>query len=73
MLKFKTGDKVYVCTLNTTIDNRESIFLGAIGEIITANKHKAFPYEVKFYQEKVQELNMELGSRMFDENELDFR
>jgi hypothetical protein len=70
MLKYKIGDVITVVELNTTIDEREGIFIGGVGEIIVADKIKAYPYEVKFYQKGIQELNMKLGSRLFDENEL---
>ena len=74
MLKYKVGDKVKVNDkLNINFDDSEdeALLIGHVGKIIDAVETGAFPYEVKFEDEKIQEINMNMGSRLFDEYELD--
>jgi len=74
MLKYKVGENVKVNDkLNINFDDSEgeSLLIGQVCKIIDAVENGAFPYEVKFEDEKIQEINMDMGSRLFDEYELE--
>jgi len=73
MLKFKVSDPIYVASLNSVVNKREGMFIGAVGDIIVADESKAFPYQVKFYDKEIENLNLQLGIRLWDENELRFQ
>jgi len=73
MLKYKIGDNVKVNDkLNINFDDSEgeALLIGQIGEIIDAVEVGTFPYEVMFKDKKIQEINIGMGSRLFDEYEL---
>ena len=73
MLKYKIGDNVKVNDkLNINFDDSEgeALLNGQIGEIIDAVEVGAFPYEIRFKDKKIQEINIGMGSRLFDEYEL---
>jgi len=75
MLKFKNNDMVKVNNkLNIRFEDKEQErkLIGKIGVIIEALENSAYPYQVKFEDDKIQEINLDMGSRLFDEYELDF-
>lgn len=75
MLKFNCGDKVKVnIKLNVNWDNieKEIQLTNQTGIITEALENAAFPYQIKFDNEVIQSINMAMGSRLFDEYELDF-
>lgn len=72
-MKFKIGETVKVnnlLNLRWDDEEQESKLIGKIGTIIEA-KEGAFPYQVKFDNEEIQKINIAMGSRLFDEYELD--
>lgn len=70
LLKYNIGDKVKVnnnLNINSEDDTQERLLIGQISTSITA----AFPYELEFINKKIQQINWNMGSRLFDEYELD--
>jgi len=75
MLKFKNNDRVKVNNkLNIRWEDKEQEkrLIGEIGVIVEALENSAYPYQIKFDDDKIQEINLDMGSRLFDEYELDF-
>jgi len=75
MLKFKNNDRVKVNNkLNIRWEDKEQEkrLIGEIGVIIEALENSVYPYQIKFYNEKIQKINLDMGSRLFDEYEFDF-
>ena len=74
-LKFKNNDRVKVNNkLNIRWEDKEqeNRLIGEIGVIIEALENSVYPYQIKFYNEKIQKINLDMGSRLFDEYEFDF-
>jgi hypothetical protein len=73
MLKFKVGDVITVGKIEFRFDEfeGEGRFIGAVGEIIEAVEG-VHPYQVGFYDKEIQKINKQMGSRLFDEDELNF-
>ena len=73
MLKFKVGDEITVGKIDPKFDESENeiVLIGHIGEIIEAVEG-VYPYQVRFYNEYAQKINEEMGSRLFEESELNF-
>jgi len=73
MLKFKIGDEVTVSKIDHKFDEseNETVLIGHIEEIIEAVEGVS-PYQVRFYNEYAQKVNEEMGSRLFEESELNF-
>jgi len=74
MLKFKVGDEVTVDNIKFMFDDSEGEgrFIGAVGEIIEAVEGASNPYQIRFYNKEIQNVNDEIGSRLFYESELFF-
>jgi len=73
MLKYKCGDKVKVNSeLNIRWDNeeQEKELIGETGKIIESLENAVYPYQIKFDDERIQSINEEMGSRLFDEYEV---
>lgn len=73
MLKFKTEDEVVIGEIAFRFDESEGEgrFIGQVGEIIEAIEGN-HPYQIRFYDKEIQEINEGMGSRLFDESELNF-
>ena len=73
MLKFKVGDEVTVGKIDPKFNEpeNETILIGHIGEIIEVVEGIS-PYQVRFYNKYAQKINEEMGSRLFEESELNF-